>query len=479
MSVGKKASLHDLVAAMDAEQDLTERRRYATDTKHLVAVWATGSQVLDVGDRTRVTVGRSTTCDLRIDDASVSRRHAVLDLSAMKVEDCGSTNGTSVGGTRLRAGQNASLPYDAPIGIGNAIVVLQLVHTADSNPTSTQRTKSIAPASEVNAKTNGFEQQLALVAKSPLSVLIVGETGVGKEVATDRVHAMSGRRGALVKINCAALPENLLEAELFGYERGAFTGAVTSKPGLVEAAEGGTLLLDEIGELPLATQAKLLRVLESREVQRLGALRTRVVDVRFVAATNRNIENLVRSGRFRSDLYFRLNGMTIEVPPLRDRIDQLPEYVEHFIEQMSEKLGRRPSAISRDAMSALSGHSWPGNLRELRNVIDRALLLAGHGRIEKGHVILGSETLLTQDRAWEPSTGVTVNMLPEGTLPPLAASSHAPSESAERRRIVDALGKAGGNQTTAAKILGMSRRTLVYKLGQLAIPRPRKKSDDA
>jgi transcriptional regulator with GAF, ATPase, and Fis domain len=290
------------------------------------------------------------------------------------------------------------------------------------------------------------------------------------------LHALSGRTGVLVKINCAALPEHLLEAELFGYERGAFTGAVGSKPGLVEAAEGGTLFLDEVGELPLPTQAKLLRVLEAREVQRIGALKARVVDVRFVAATNRKIEKLVRTGRFRSDLYFRLNGMTLEIPPLRDRMVELPEYVRKFTEEMCAKLGRRAVPVSEEAMERLRSHPWPGNLRELRNVVDRAVLLAGHGRIERDHVLLGPERMEDPSEFGEPVTGVTLT-LPDGIVP-VEPRELSPADAAERRRIVEALGKAGGNQTTAAKLLGISRRTLVYKLGQFALPRPRKKGDE-
>ncbi|HVH45563.1 MAG TPA: sigma 54-interacting transcriptional regulator [Labilithrix sp.] len=457
------------------EQELTERRRAPTQPRRVVAVWATGSQVLDVGGRSEVSIGRGTGCDLRIDDPSVSRRHAVLHLSPTAIEDCGSTNGTTVGGARVPSRQHFPIPYDAPISIGNAIVVLQLVHHDVD-----WEVKTDAGVRRIESKMDQLSKQLELVAKSPLSVLIVGETGVGKEVATDRLHALSRRSGSLVKINCAALPEHLLEAELFGYERGSFTGAVASKPGLVEAAEGGTLFLDEVGELPLSTQAKLLRVLESREVQRLGALRARVIDVRFVAATNRKIEGLVRAGSFRSDLYFRLNGMTLEIPPLRERIAELSEYVHKFIQEMCAKLGRRPTLISEEAMQRLRSHRWPGNLRELRNVIDRALLLAGQGRIEGAHIVLGSEDVMAarEGQPWDPSTRLTGQTLPEGTLPPSAAGQLSPSDTIERRRIVEALAKTGGNQTEAAKLLGVSRRTLVYKLGQLAIPRPRKQTDE-
>lgn len=448
-----------------------------TETRQVVAVWATGTKVLSVGERVEVIIGRGPGSDLRIDDSSVSRRHAVLHLSpTTSVEDCGSTNGTIVGGKRVPPGECFPIRYDTPISIGNALVVIQVVDEAkEVPPIAHEPTANAVPAA---SKMSEFVKQIELVAKSPLSVLIVGETGVGKEVATDRLHQLSGRTGALVKINCAALPEHLLEAELFGYERGAFTGAVASKQGLVEAAEGGTLFLDEVGELPLSTQAKLLRVLEAREVQRLGALKARVVDVRFVAATNRKIENFVRHGRFRSDLYFRLNGMTVEIPPLRDRVAELPEYVAKFIAEMAVKLGRRPAPISDEAIARLRGHSWPGNLRELRNVIDRALLLAGHGPIEVVHILLGPDTIIEGARSFERSTNTTTMTLPEDFDIPTQSEPPSPNDSAERRRIVEALNKAGGNQTTAAKQLGISRRTLVYKLDQYAIPRPRKRSDE-
>jgi DNA-binding NtrC family response regulator len=290
-----------------------------------------------------------------------------------------------------------------------------------------------------------------LVSKSLLSVLFVGETGVGKEVAAERLHKSSTRsQGPLVKLNCAALPEQLLENELFGHERGAFTGADTAKRGLVEAADGGTLFLDEIGELPLSTQAKLLRTLESREVLRLGALTPRQVDVRFVAATNRNLDALVHAGKFRSDLYFRLNGITLQIPPLRERRAELPEYVGIFIADACKRLDRPPVKITNEAIRAIENYSWPGNLRELRNVIERAVVLSGGEKLEAEHIMLDADS-----------------------IPP--PSQRAPLEGDERKRIQEALEQTGGNQTAAAKLLGIARRTLVYKLGLLDLPRPRKK----
>jgi transcriptional regulator with GAF, ATPase, and Fis domain len=470
-------------------RDRTERRPAASNMRRVVAVWPKGQRLLDVGERSQVVIGRGVECDLRIDDASVSRRHAILHLSpSVAIEDLGSTNGTTVATGPIPPHQRVPMPYDSPISIGSALVVLQTVSVVDWDEA---KTETRLPS--IDTKMSRVTKLIELLAKSTLSVLVVGETGVGKEVATDRLHALAKRPGPLVKINCAALPEQLLEAELFGYERGAFTGAATSKPGLVEAADGGTLFLDEIGELPAATQAKLLRVLEAREVQRLGALKARSVDVRFVAATNRNLEALVRSGRFRSDLFFRLNGMTVEIPPLRERLDELPQYVRQFIGEVCAKLGRPPATISEDALAMLKAHPWPGNLRELRNVIDRALVLAGDGPIERDHIVLGSEDVVASPEIYDetpppPSRSVPLpsrQTIPDGMWTASAWQRSAPPPSSrsvsgdagERERIMEALAAAGGNQTEAAKLLGVSRRTLVYKLGYLGIPRPRKKGD--
>jgi two-component system, NtrC family, response regulator AtoC len=254
-----------------------------------------------------------------------------------------------------------------------------------------------------------------------------------------------------VRINCAAVAESLLESELFGYEKAAFTGAGQAKPGLIETAAGGTLLLDEVGELALPLQAKLLRVVEQREVMRVGALKPRAVDVRFLSATHRDLGAAVRGGTFRQDLYFRLNGITLRIPPLRERRGEIPALAQTFIEAAAKQLGQRSPRISEAAMSRLEGHAWPGNIRELRNVIDRAVLLAADGIISPEHLLFDEP----------PADGE------QGTTP-------GASDDPERARILDALQRCGGSQTKAAQLLGISRRTLTNRLNALDLPRPRK-----
>jgi len=298
------------------------------------------------------------------------------------------------------------------------------------------------------------------VAVGNISVLIVGETGVGKEVVADHVHARSPRAAhPLVKLNCAAMPEQLLESELFGHEKGAFTGAVAAKPGLLEQAEGGTVFLDEIGELSLATQAKLLRVLEQREILRVGGLKPRAINVRFLAATHRDLEAAIAAERFREDLYFRIAGVTLQIPPLRERPDEILPLAERFAQRAAAALSRPTPAISPAARELLRGYRWPGNVRELRNVIDRATLLCD-GTIEVGQ--------LPDDRMSRPAVAAPAEASGLGEVRVQAGAL-------ERQAIESALARTGGNQTEAARQLGISRRTLTNKLNQHGFDRPRKR----
>jgi two-component system, NtrC family, response regulator AtoC len=296
------------------------------------------------------------------------------------------------------------------------------------------------------------------VAQGSISVTLLGETGVGKEVLAEAVHKASPRRdGPYVRINCAALAETLLEGELFGYEKGAFTGANRTKPGLLETAHQGTVFLDELGELPAAIQAKLLRVIEQRQVLRLGALEPRSIDVRFVSATNRDLEQEVVRGAFRRDLYFRLNGVSLRVPPLRERRAEIQPLADRFARAIAIELGRPVPDISPRAMALLIAYDWPGNIRELKNVIERAVLLAPDERIEPEHLPL--------DRLF----------LDQGRAPPEpAAIEPIGAEETEHKRILAALEACGGNQTRAARMLGMGRRTLAGRLDRYQIPRPKK-----
>src|SRR5688572_10171383 len=225
---------------------------------------------------------------------------------------------------------------------------------------------------------------ISKVADTPSTVLITGESGTGKELAAKALHEHSSRKnGPFIKINCAAIPKNLMESELFGYEKGAFTGATSSKPGRFELADGGTLFLDEIGEIPVEMQVKLLRAIQESEFERVGGIKTIKVDVRLITATNRDLEQEIARGNFRDDLYYRLNVVPLQIPPLRRRLGDIPLLVRHIIRRFNERLRKNVSTISDDALAALEGHSWPGNIRELENVLERTILFSKGERIER------------------------------------------------------------------------------------------------
>jgi two-component system, NtrC family, response regulator AtoC len=280
------------------------------------------------------------------------------------------------------------------------------------------------------------------------TVLILGETGVGKEVIAEQIHRWSDRASApFVRLNCASLPETLLESELFGHERGAFTGADRRKIGYMEAAQGGTLFLDEIGELPHTVQVKLLNVLENREVRRLGGTQELPIDVRVVSATHRDLQTEVRAGRFREDLYYRLSAFTLNVPPLRERQAEIALLAEMFARHSAQRASREAPVIDPSAFAALVRHPWPGNVRELRNAMEYALVLADQGRISVEHL---PESVRRSDGAIPSS--------------PSATSVKDKLASLERRSLEEALNAENGNQTRAAKRLGLSRRALIYKM---------------
>jgi DNA-binding NtrC family response regulator len=309
-----------------------------------------------------------------------------------------------------------------------------------------------------------IRQTVLRVAKTRVPVLVLGETGVGKDVIAAMLHELSPRANRpFLAINCASLPETLLETELFGHERGAFTGAIVAKPGLLEAAEGGTVFFDEIGDLPLALQAKLLRVFESREVTRLGALKPRNVDVRFVAATNRDLARDVSTGRFRQDLYYRMNCIGVTVPPLRERGADIVPLAKLFLESFRFRCEAADVRFSPAALSAMNAHTWPGNVRELKSAVERAAIFARGELIEPKD--LGLPTARSGPAAAPPKRPSITQGPPEiETTPDLER---------ERERIVRALEACGGNQSRAVRLLGISRRTLVRKIAALGLPRPR------
>jgi transcriptional regulator with GAF, ATPase, and Fis domain len=288
--------------------------------------------------------------------------------------------------------------------------------------------------------------QATKVAPTEATVLLCGESGTGKEVIARFIHRASGRsRGPFVAINCAALPEQLLESELFGHEKGAFTGAVSSRSGKIEQASDGVLFLDEVAEMSLAVQAKFLRVLQEREYQRLGGTRTLKADVRVLAATNRDLKTAVSKGTFREDLYYRLAVFDIALPALRERRTDIPLLIDAFVQDISQSMGRPSSEMSPQARGKLAAYAWPGNVRELRNVIERAVILCDGGVITREHLPLA----VVADARSEAAAAVSLGLSHAGTL-----------DATEREMIVQALTRAGNNKSKAARLLGLTRAQL-------------------
>ncbi len=456
-----------------------------------------------------VTVGRATSNDISIDDASVSRHHLRLHVSErfVEAEDLGSANGSSVlreadaGAEETSAETQQRLAPNVPmrlepgdvLRVGGVPMVLQA-----RRPSTLGTLKLVSPQKGgpllLDPEMRRAYDLAARTAASDIAVLILGETGVGKEVMAETIHRKSHRREhPFLKLNCAALPEALLESELFGHERGAFTGAHAAKTGLLEATEGGTVFLDELGELPLGTQAKLLRVLEERIVLRLGSNKPREINVRFVTATNRDLYKEARAGRFREDLYYRVSGMILRIPPLRERRSEIEPLARHFLRTFCVRANIQEPPLGESAKQALLTYTWPGNVRELRNVTERAALLADGATIEQEHILLEPDPLLPVDSVpadyvdeLESPTGV-FNQLP--TAPALGVPSPAPLPRAlpvgdaplsgdarelEKQRVMRALDACGGNQTRAAEILQVSRRTLINRMIEFGLPRPRK-----
>ena len=549
-------------------------------------------------DGAPVTIGRSNRCEITVDDESISRRHAILQLGeTVTIEDLGSANGTRVRGQRISPGHPISITVGELVGLGAISIILQQrshsvrlrrmwtpvdfdarlaeecarsersgaafallrVHSSRRVPallveetlTDTLRESDIvskygpheyqvllpdtppAKADEAcrridgNLVTHGVKCRIVVaccprdgqrpyqlvaklqtpktkepraiaatgivvsdaqmqslhrlveqIADSRLGVLLLGETGVGKDVFARAVHRASPRAaGPFVELNCAALTETLLESELFGHEKGSFTHATSAKAGLIETAEGGTLLLDEIGDMPLTTQVKLLRVIEDSQLRRVGGLHARSIDVRFVAATNRDLEAQIARGAFRSDLFFRLNGVTIVIPPLRERLAEIEPLSQAFISGAGSWDGPQPS-IALEALELMKAYSWPGNVRELKHVIERAVLLCGGGPIRVEHlpaekmranVMIGRSTKLT------PPVDTLVAGTPAPRASELPSKLHPKRSEEEQQWIMQALERMGGNQTLAAQVLGISRRTLVNRLNDYEqVQRPRK-----
>jgi DNA-binding NtrC family response regulator len=305
-------------------------------------------------------------------------------------------------------------------------------------------------------------QSVQRAAASDTTVLLEGESGTGKELFARALHALSERAGGpFIAINCAAIPDALLEAELFGYEKGAFTGATQRKPGRFELAQRGTLFLDEVGELPIALQAKLLRAIEIKRFERLGGTATIQVDVRLVAATNRGLRQAVAARQFREDLYFRLSVFPVTIPPLRDRREDVPLLARHFVERTGGELGRKALSLSDRALEVLCAHQWPGNVRELQNALERAVILADGDAIQPGHLNLSSHAVPAAPPA-DPWDSIDL----DGSLADVTARVVA---EAERRKIQRAMRDAGGDKGRAADLLQVGYKTLTAKMKDLGL----------
>ncbi|MCB9645633.1 MAG: sigma-54-dependent Fis family transcriptional regulator [Deltaproteobacteria bacterium] len=307
------------------------------------------------------------------------------------------------------------------------------------------------------------------VAPSPSTVLVTGESGTGKELVARALHAESPRRDKpFIRINCAAIPRELIESELFGYEKGAFTGAVSAKPGRFELADEGTLFLDEIGEIPLEMQVKLLRALQESEFERVGGVTTTKVDVRLVAATNQDLAAEVKAGRFREDLFYRLNVVPIVLPPLRERREDIPLLVEHFRTKYNDRLGKKVERVDADAIRLLCAYAWPGNIRELENVMERAVLFAEEAEVTPDEL---PEQIRGKDS--EPPTPstppTTMDLMPAGPVGPLKEIVRLHTETVEKDLIRRALEETGGNVTKAARRLEISRKSLQNKMKELGL----------
>jgi DNA-binding NtrC family response regulator len=436
-----------------------------------------------------VTIGRADDNDIPLTDGSVSRHHCVIHAGPpLRVEDLGGANGTFLaaaddepapGETRhLRQLSRGSLP----IAVGDRITAGASVVTVRRAPARASGGGSESVVLS-DPRMRALYAQADRAAQALINILILGETGVGKEVLARAIHDRSQRaKGPFLGLNCAALSETLLESELFGHEKGSFTGAMTTRAGLFESADGGTVFLDEVGELPNSIQVKLLRVIEERRVLRVGGRAPREIDVRFLSATNRDLEAEVARGAFRQDLFFRLNGLVLNIPPLRERLGEIEAFAHLFAVGVSRQLERKnPPSLAPETLAIFGRYAWPGNVRELKNVIERAIVLCDGRLVLPEHLppkLAGLEAGAAPSPAVAPPPAASRPSSPPSSAPVSSqAKIQAEIAALERSRIIAALEQCAGNQTRAAEVLGVSRRTLATWLERHKIPRPRKRDE--
>ncbi len=427
----------------DGQRSTTARfaRKTAAGSIHLVAYWEGGSVDRRARSTGEVVIGRDPDADLCVPHPSVSRHHARLRfLPVPTIEDLGTVNGTRVGGRLLPKGERAPVIPGAAVEVGDALLV---VHgTASADEIGATATTSMRRVHEL----------IERFAPGSIPITFVGETGVGKDALVQELHSASTRSNApLVHLSCVALSEDRLELELCGSR----DGPDGPQRGLLEAAEGGTLFLDDVGELPKPSQGKLLWALQSKRGCEAKASANRKHDVRFVGATQRDLDRMVKEGQFRADLFHRICGVVVKVPPLRERRDEIVKLAEDFAGKIAGTLGQEPPKLGASFVHALQRYHWPGNLRELKYAVECAILLARGETLEAVHL---PHSVLSS-----PEEGAG------GQNQSLSSQLNA----VERERIADALEKCGGNQSRAARLLGMPRRTLVERIATYGLPRPR------
>ena len=433
-------------------------------------------------DRDVVLIGALDSGDVVLTDPTVSRRHAeiVRTSGGTLLRDLGSTNGTFVGPVKIR---EVYLAPDTRFKVGRTELVFTPDDTViDVTPSAMDHFEGLVGSSIAMREVFGI---LERIAPTELTVLITGETGTGKELASRAVHTRSRRaRGPFVVFDCGAAPDNLIESELFGHQRGAFTGAIEARPGVFELADGGTIFLDEVGELPLDLQPKLLRVLEQREVRRVGGNKTKAVDVRVVCATNRDLREEVEAGRFREDLYYRLAVVELTLPPLRTRVADLPQLCQHLLRRASPT--RAVIGVAPEVQAIFESYHWPGNVRELNNVVERAipfcrtdhitidalpqgLRAAAESRRARGEVAAATAASSTGAGGGLTSAAEAASAL--GDLPFKDAKDQM-VEAFEREYLLDLLERHQGNVSKAARAADMDRKSITRLMKKHGIVRP-------